>query len=223
MREYEYEPVRGLPEHLPEGEHIVWQGEPRWTALANRVFQVRTLGLYFLLLMAVHLIFKIMDGAPAAEIIVGIGWQLTLALVSLGLLAGVAWLYARSTVYTMTNRRLVLRSGIATPMMINLPLEKVAAAGLRLCGDGTGDILLTPAKDTKLYYLLLWPHVRLLGFRSVQPLFRGIADAQNVARLMAKTVAARTAEIPPTRVPEVETTLADDDQGLASGHPLATG
>jgi len=222
MREYEYEPVQGLPEHLPEGEEIVWQGEPRWSALANRVFQVRSLALYFLLLIAVHLIYRLMDGAPMAEIIVGVGWQLTLATVSLGLLAGVAWLYARSTLYTLTNRRLVLRSGIATPMMINVPLEKITAAGLRLCGDGTGDILLTPAKDSRLYYMLLWPHVRLFGLRKVQPLFRGIGDAQHVARLLAKTVEARAAEVPTM---ETATTETDDfaDPGMSSGHSLATG
>ena len=73
-------------------------------------------------------------------------------------------------------------------MMVNLPLEKLHSAGLRLCSDGTGDMLFTPTSDTKLYYMLLWPHVRLLGFRKIQPLFRGIPDAQNVARLLAQTV-----------------------------------
>ncbi|MBT5209757.1 MAG: PH domain-containing protein, partial [Halieaceae bacterium] len=54
VREYEYEPINGLPENLPEGESIVWQGAPRWTALANRVFQVRTLALYFAALIGIH-------------------------------------------------------------------------------------------------------------------------------------------------------------------------
>ena len=188
MREYEYEPVNGLPEDLPEGEEIVWQGVPRWTALANRVFQVRTLALYFAALIGIHVVYKLMDGASSSHIWAGVSWQLTLASVSLGLLAGAAWLYARSTVYTLTNKRLVLRSGVATPMMVNLPLEKLQSAGLRLCSDGTGDMLFTPTSDTKLYYMLLWPHVRLLGFRKIQPLFRGIPDAQNVARLLAQTV-----------------------------------
>ena len=49
-------------------------------------------------------------------------------------------------------------------------------------------MLFTPTSDTKLYYMLLWPHVRLLGLRKIQPLFRGIPDAQNVARLLAQTV-----------------------------------
>jgi hypothetical protein len=26
--DFQTEPVRGLPENLPEGEHILWQGHP---------------------------------------------------------------------------------------------------------------------------------------------------------------------------------------------------
>ena len=29
------EPIRGLPEMLPEGEFILWQGQPHWWALAK--------------------------------------------------------------------------------------------------------------------------------------------------------------------------------------------
>ena len=221
MREYEYEPLTGLPEQLPDGEEIVWQGVPRWTALANRVFQVRTLALYFTLLIVVHVIYKLLDGASVQHLVVGMGWQLSLAAVSLGLLAGAAWLYARSTVYTLTNRRLVLRSGVATPMMVNLPLEKVESAGLRLCSDGTGDVLFTPTSDAKLYYMLLWPHVRLLGFRRVQPLFRGIPDAQNVARLLARTVRDRGIEggvsSPDAQEPDAATVTG----GYGDGQPIA--
>ena len=217
MREYEYEPLKGLPEHLPEGEEIVWQGAPRWTALANRVFQVRTLALYFMLLVTIHVIYKLMDGVSAQHIIVGISWQLSLAAVSLGLLSGAAWLYARSTVYTLTNRRLVLRSGVATPMMVNLPLEKVESAGLRLCSDGTGDVLFTPKNDAKLYYMLLWPHVRLLGFRRIQPLFRGIPDAQNLARLLAKTARESGAQ---GSVGKSDTAAPGTPGGFAGAQPI---
>jgi hypothetical protein len=223
VREYEYEPINGLPEELPEGEVIVWQGAPQWTALANRVFQVRTLALYFAALIGIHVVYKLMDGASSSHIWAGVTWQLTLAAVSLGLLAGAAWLYARSTVYTLTNKRLVLRSGVATPMMVNLPLEKLESAGLRLCSDGTGDMLFTPTTDTKLYYLLLWPHVRLLGFRKIQPLFRGISDAQNVARLLAKTVRSEGMASLEGGLAQGETVQTTREEGFSSGQPVAAG
>ena len=223
MREYEYEPINGLPENLPEGESIVWQGAPRWTALANRVFQVRTLALYFAALIGIHVVYKLMDGASSSHVWGGVSWQLTLATVSLGLLSGAAWLYARSTVYTLTNKRLVLRSGVATPMMVNLPLEKLESAGLRLCSDGTGDMLFTPTSDTKLYYMLLWPHVRLLGFRKIQQLFRGIPDAQNVARLLAETVRSEGMPALDGDLGAMEKVQATHHESFASGQPVAAG
>lgn len=223
MREYEYEPINGLPENLPEGESIVWQGAPRWTALANRVFQVRTLALYFAALIGIHVVYKLMDGASSSHVWGGVSWQLTLATVSLGLLSGAAWLYARSTVYTLTNKRLVLRSGVATPMMVNLPLEKLESAGLRLCSDGTGDMLFTPTSDTKLYYMLLWPHVRLLGFRKIQPLLRGIPDAQNVARLLAETVRSEGMPALDGDLSAMEKVQATHHESFASGQPVAAG
>jgi hypothetical protein len=53
--EYEHEPVRGLPEYLPDDETLVWQGEPDWRVMARRVFHLRSVGIYFALLIAVHL------------------------------------------------------------------------------------------------------------------------------------------------------------------------
>jgi len=35
LGEYEYEPVPGLPQRLPQGERILWQGAPDWQTLAR--------------------------------------------------------------------------------------------------------------------------------------------------------------------------------------------
>jgi hypothetical protein len=40
MNEYENEPVRGLPETLPPGETLLWQGEPDWLSMARRTFRL---------------------------------------------------------------------------------------------------------------------------------------------------------------------------------------
>lgn len=194
MREYEYEPVRGLPEELPPDEHIVWQGEPSWPALANRVFHVRTVTLYFLALIAVHVIYQMMNGSAPADIALAVGWQFALSAVALGLLSGAGWLYARNTVYTFTNKRLVLRSGVALPMMVNLPWHNVEKAGLRVCSDGTGDILLSVSKSQRLYRMMLWPHVRPWHFSQAQPLLRGIPEPVTVARLLATAVRDQAAQ-----------------------------
>ena len=39
--------VSGLPEPLPAGERMIWQGKPDWRALALRAFHVRKVAIYF--------------------------------------------------------------------------------------------------------------------------------------------------------------------------------
>ena len=188
MNEYGNEPINGLPSELPEGEHVLWQGSPSWESIAKRVFQVYSASLYFMLLIAGHLVYRIMDGAAVSVLTGTLAWQGGLALTVVGILAVMAKLYAGSTLYTITNRRLVIRSGVALPMIVNLPLTKVESAGLRRLSDGGGDITFLPVEGTKVYWLMLWPHVRPFSFRRVQPLLRGIEDPDVVARLLVNVI-----------------------------------
>ena len=46
----------------------------------------------------------------------------------IGLLMLYAWAVARTTVYTLTDKRVVLRIGVALNKCINLPLTQIAPA-----------------------------------------------------------------------------------------------
>jgi len=188
MNEYEYEPVRGLPEKLPEGEKIVWQGEPLWRVMAGRVFHTRILGFYFSLLIALHFGSRILSGDGMDAALFSASWQLGLAGATLGILSLMAYLYARSTVYTLTNRRLVIRFGVAVPMMINVPLDTVESAALRELGNGIGEIALTLIPGVKVSYWALWPNARPWHYSSVKPMIRCIGQAQSVAARLAEIV-----------------------------------
>ncbi len=50
--DFSFEPRRGLPALLPEGERLLWQGSPRWQSLAVRAYQVRKVAVYFGILVA---------------------------------------------------------------------------------------------------------------------------------------------------------------------------
>ena len=121
MTEYEDEPVEGLPEHLPEGETMVWQGRPTAAAMGKRVFYIRHLTLYFGLLIAGHTVYRLMEGVSAAQVMGTLVWQAGLAATVLVLLTWLARAYAKSILYTLTSERLVIRSGVALPMMANIP------------------------------------------------------------------------------------------------------
>jgi hypothetical protein len=188
--EYETEPVPGLPENLPAGERMLWQGAPRWQGLALGAFRVRAVAIYFGLLMLWRLASGMYDGASPLAAIASALWLVPFALGAIGMLVLLAWLSARSTIYTITDRRLVLRFGVALPMSVNLPFRLIDSAGLKARGDGSGDIVLTLRRGERVGYTILWPHVRPWHLTRPQPMLRALPDAAGAAQVLSRALAA---------------------------------
>ncbi len=182
MTEYDNEPIRGLPGLLPPGEHIVWQGSPDWRVLARTAFSTRLVAAYFLALTG----WALASAWSSQRGYLGVEMTLGLGMAGLALLYVLAWLCARTTVYTLTNRRVVLRFGIAVPKCVNLPLGKIAAVDLAVQSGGMGDVPLTIAGPARLGVVALWPHARPWKIVTPQPMLRAIPDAQAVAAQVAR-------------------------------------
>jgi hypothetical protein len=191
MDEYEFEPIRGLPEVPPENEEILWQGEPDRGGMIRRVFHARKVVIYFAILMAISAAAEISDGSNLAQIAASVGWQFTMAISALAVLCLLGWLYTRSTVYTITNQRLVMRFGVAIPMMINIPWSKIEAVNMRRFDDGSGDIEFTLESSKRMSYLMLWPNVKSWRFSPVTPTLRSINDADQVAATLGNLLRAK--------------------------------
>ena len=179
IAEYEIEPVKGLPGVLPKDETIVWQGSPDWRALARGVFHTRLVAGWFILV------------AMAAFVAGGTGLTgaivtLLVATLGLGVLALLAWAQARSTVYTLTQKRIVMRFGTALPKCVNLPLALVASANVRPVGDQC-DIALVINGRFPLGWLQMWPHVRPWKVADPQPMLRAVPTA--LVPILAETLA----------------------------------
>ena len=188
--DFELEPIEGLPERPPPGEEILWQGKPSWSGLALRVFHIRKVLIYFAILIAWQGFAALWEGQGGLAAVMSMLGVLPYALLGLGLLAGLALLYARTTVYTITSKRVVMRFGVALPMCVNFPFRTVESAALRLCGDGTGDIPLTLGGPDRIAYLVLWPLTRPGRYRKPQPMLRALADAQAAAEILARALKA---------------------------------
>lgn len=184
--EHEFEPQHGLPEPLPPGERLVWQGGPLWTALARRAFHADKVAIYFAILLAMRFATVLHDGAAPGDALRALGGWLLLAATGVGLLLSLAWMSARSTVYTLTDRRIVMRIGIVLTVTYNLPLTRIHAADLRPFGraDG-GEIALALEPGTRIAWLHLWPHARPWQIARPQPMLRALADGRNVSALLA--------------------------------------
>lgn len=191
--EHEFEAARGLPEALPPGEHLLWQGSPDWRMLARDSLHWRKLAVYFGLLLAWRVVSVVADGGGFFEVARALAYGLPLALLGLGLVLLLAWLIARTAVYTITDRRVVMSIGVVLSVSFNLPLTQIAAADLRLRRDGSGDIALALAGPERIAYLHLWPHARPWRLKQTQPMLRGLRDARAVGALLAQAARGRVA------------------------------
>lgn len=194
--DFSAEPMRGLPEAPPPGERILWQGAPQPMALARHAMAVGWVGAYFGALalwrgLATGLADGLSAGVAAATLYVLIG------AVAVGVLVLMAWAMARATVYTLTTARVAMRIGAALSMSINLPYRFIERADLRMNRDGTGSIELALRGDTRLSYLVLWPHIRPWAITHPRPTLRCLRDAHEVAAILASAAAARVDEIAP--------------------------
>jgi hypothetical protein len=193
--EHEFEPQRGLPERLPDGEHLIWQGSPSAWAMARDAFHLRGLAAYFAVLLGLNMAAAWREGASIADSVASVGWVLpVLVAFVLGVVWAAALASARLAVYTITSRRVVMRIGIVLTVAYNFPFKQMRGAGLNLRRDGSGDIALQLAPNDQTSQIHLWPHARPWHWRQPQPLLRGLSQAQQVADLLTQAWASSQAQ-----------------------------
>jgi hypothetical protein len=203
--EHDHEPVEGLPGRLPAGEHIVWQGRPQKGGVARQVLKSRWIATYFALAALWSVAVGVNDGVPPGGILIQLGWIGLLAATVFGLIALYASAIARTSMYTITNRRVVMRIGVALSASFNLPYAQVTGADFRERKGGEGDVALQLKPGHTLTSAVFWPHQRGRVWSRLQPEMICLKDARNVAAILALQLQAHEA-----RGAQAQTTAADE-------------
>ena len=188
--DFNFEPIRGLPEELPEGEHILWQGSPDAWRLACEAYKLQWVAAYFAILALWRFGVSAAD-FPLAQAAVHAVPLVVLGLVACGVLFVLGLIQARSAVYTLTNKRVAMRIGAALTMTLNLPYTWIGTAQMSQRRSGHGTLAFELIGDTRLSYLMTWPHVRPWRMTRTQPALRCIPDAAAVAAIFAEAADTR--------------------------------
>ena len=211
QHEHEFEAAPGLPEALPAGEKILWQGSPDWRQLAVHAFHVRKLAIYFAFMIGLQAMF--MQGQPMDVLLPSIMTSAMLALTAVGMLTAIAWFACHTCLYTLTNKRVVMRIGIVLTMTFNLPLVRLAGAAIKTRARGCGDIALQIKEPDRIAYLHLWPHARAWRLKNPQPSLRCVKNADQVAQ---RIVGAWRAANPNEMLLQDQQTEHVSDDGLSN-------
>ncbi len=203
-----FEDRSGTAGRLQPSERVIWQGSPDWRALAVSAFHVRKVAAYFALVIVWQAVAA--TGSP----LVPAAGLVAACVLAVGILLALAFAYAKCTVYTLTTRRLVIRSGVALPVTFNLPLGQIEKADLAVGRDGTGTVSFTIAKPNRVALLAVWPNARPWRFSNPEPALRAIPDAARTARLIAEALRVQAGDAGITTAPTVAT---------AAGSPMPAG
>ncbi len=178
------EPVRGLPAALPPGEFVLWQGAPDWRAFARQVYHTRALAILVGLAATIRIAVSVNAGTTLGTAIGEAGIIVAFGAVGIGMLSFLAWLVQKTTVYTITNKRVMMRIGVALQKTFNIPFAQIDGAALFSNRKDFGNISLSLKPGVAIAYLILWPHVRPWRMSQSQPTLRAIPRAGRVAQLL---------------------------------------
>ena len=191
--DFAVEPIEGLPELLPKGEVILWQGRPNWLRLTIELLNLWWVIGYFGLLAAWRFL-TVIDYMPLGTAFsASIPFLFVAAFVGL-LLCGVGYIQAKATLYTITNRRVVMRIGAALTLTLNLPFTKIDNAAVAKKRGGFGNIAFETSGDTKFSFFVLWPHARSWYFGKPQPTLKCIPDIEKVSSILGQAAKSRIIE-----------------------------
>ena len=191
--DFAFEPIRGLPERPPEGEVILWQGQPNWLRLSVDSLNVWWVLGYFIFLFVWRFI-SVSDLMPIYQAVLVSLPFLALGLIVTLLLMLVGFIQANATVYTITNKRVVMRIGAALTVTLNLPFTEIENAAIASSSKNFGSIVIDTKQDSKFSFLVLWPHARAWHFKKPQPSLKCIPNAAEVAEILSNAAKARLIE-----------------------------
>lgn len=177
-----------LPEDIPEGERILWYGRPDFVSLARHAFRGDLVALYFGVMASWHFASGTYDAGLSAGAL-DAARTLAVGMIAISLVAFLGWLSARTTLYVVTSKRLVMKVGMALPVFFNIPFTQIANASLRTYRDETGDITFALTAGQRIAYFHLWPHARPFQFSKPEPAMRCVADGVRIARIVADALA----------------------------------
>jgi hypothetical protein len=208
-----------LPQDIPEGERILWHGRPNWVVLYRRAYRADFVAGYFAVLAIWNAIDASSIGAEATAL--AVARTLAIGLAALALLALLAWASARTALFVVTSRRVVMKIGVALQVFYNLPFSQIQNAAVRVENDGSGEVTLRLAPGKRIGYLNLWPFARPFRFADPEPALRGLTSAARVGEILGRALVAAANERGEAFTTISETTATTTETPVATGDAVA--
>lgn len=204
-----FEPLPGIPEALPAGEKVLWQGRPSALALAINTFRIRWILAYFVGATIFRVANLSSNSAGFTEMNNAVISSVIFCAGAMVIIFAIAFAMSRATLFTITSNRVIIRHGVAIRKYVNAPFTTMKSAQLKLRSARIGDIALQFDGSAQPPYLHLWPFAKPFKFSSPEPMLRGVSDPQKVAQILGRAAFDRAPS-------EVQIALGDTTTSMAT-------
>ena len=173
---------------IPDGEEIYWHGQPDWRSLGYHAFGCKYLVLYFIISafyavsqIKMNFSFNAFFGQYVTFVISGV--------VAGAILFLLAYVAARHTCYVITEKRVVIRTGIALVFLLNVPLKNIISIDKQSLWHGRGNLSFKSRSKKRIPYLSCWPSVKSGSLLEPIPIFRSILNIEEIGNLVGEMAA----------------------------------
>ena len=184
-----FEVHKNILDAIPEGESILWKGKPSFWGFSWYFFGLKLLAFYLIILSVVFAARLTVTDFFTAFVGDFLPFLLSGILTSFILMA-LAKIQSQSSVYIITENRVIIKSGAALSFLISMPFKKIKAVNLQKRKGSLGTISFELNSGKRVPYISCWPSVRPWRFKNTEPAFSCIENVDEVATILRKSVMA---------------------------------
>ena len=181
-----FEAPKNILDAIPNGESILWKGRPSLWGFSWNLFGLKWITLYLSMLSIVSVARFYASDFYTAFYVDFLPFFLSGIFASI-ILIGLAATQTYSTVYIITENRVIIKTGAALSFLISMPFKKIKEVNLQKRGASIGTISFELLSEKRVPYISCWPSVRPWKFKRTQPAFSCIGSVDEVATILRKT------------------------------------
>ena len=181
-----FEAPKNILDAIPNGESILWKGRPSLWGFSWNLFGLKWITFYLSILSVVSIARFFASDFHTAFYIDFLPFFLSGIFASI-ILIGLAAIQAYSTVYIITENRVIIKTGAALSFLISMPFKKIKEVNLQKRGASIGTISFELFSKKRVPYISCWPSVRPWKFKKTQPAFSCVRSVDEVATILRKT------------------------------------
>jgi len=181
-----FEAPKNILDAIPDGESILWKGKPSLWGFSWNLFGLKWITFYLSILSVVSIARFFASDFHTAFYIDFLPFFLSGIFASI-ILIGLAAIQAYSTVYIITENRVIIKTGAALSFLISMPFKKIKEVNLQKRGASIGTISFELFSKKRVPYISCWPSVRPWKFKKTQPAFSCVRSVEEVATILRKT------------------------------------